>query len=116
MNKLFVDDEWTLPGRFPGCDWICVANIEEAKRVLIQNKGKITHLSLDSDLGLGDGKEGPDLTAWLSEEWFLNGNDYWPTESLTIHSRNSQGRARMKDDCQNSRYNPRTWIYEDILI
>lgn len=104
--KLFMDDQWELPDRYRGTEWTYARTVEEAMGLLRANKGKVTHLSLDSDLGEGN-LEGPALTAWLSEEYFANGEDFWPTEEIHIHSRNSQGRKKMCLDINNPRYNPR---------
>ena len=112
--KLFVDDEWDLPGRYPGDDWVCVPTMRKAQFLLAAHQGKVTHLSLDHDLGLGE--HGTELTFWLSEEWFLNARDFWPTESCTIHSRNPVGRRLMRADILNPRYNPRPEIYTETLI
>lgn len=115
--RLFLDDESQLPGRNPGPGWVCVGTVVEAKLYLQEFKGQVTHLSLDSDLGTGiDDNDGPSLTYWLSEQWFVNGEDFWPTESCTIHSRNPNGRARMRADILNPRYNPRPEIFQDTLI
>jgi hypothetical protein len=109
--KLFVDDQWELPMRFPGPGWSFVRSVAEAKLVLTANQGKITHLSLDSDLASDDGLDGPDLTAWLSEQYFINSADYWPSYSIQIHSRNGVGRAKMESDIRNPKYNPRPHLY-----
>lgn len=115
--KLFVDDEWELPGRYPGDDWVCVKTVAEAIAVLTIMEKRVTHLSLDSDLGTGIAdEEGPAITAWLSEQWYCNGQDFWPTESCKIHSRNPNGRSKMRADILNPRYNPRPHIFTETLI
>lgn len=114
--KIFLDDQWDLPDRYPGDEWTCVRTVQEARALLRFYAGKVTHLSLDSDLGATDGLEGPDLTAWLAQVYFLEGNDFWPTESITIHSRNSQGRKLMELDITNPRYNPRPEILRPVGI
>jgi hypothetical protein len=120
--KIFLDDQWELPGRNPGEGWVCVRTAKECVDLLQQNQGRVTHLSLDSDLGFeypdvrdyGDFiiGEGPDVTMWLAMNTarFV---DFWPTEFITIHSRNSQGRAKMESDIR--RYCPRD-IYAPSLI
>ena len=82
--RLFLDDQWDLPDRYPGSGWTCVRTVQEAQAILRFYRGRVTHLSLDSDLGAPDGLEGPDLTAWLSAEYFVDGNDFWPTAAATV--------------------------------
>lgn len=113
--KLMLDDEWFLEARYPGEDWICVQTVARAQEVLRLHQGNVTHLSIDNDLGDGI-PEGNTLTKWLCEQYFVHGLDYWPTESITIHSRNACGRQAMKGDINNPRCNPRPWMLEDVLI
>lgn len=120
--KIFLDDQWDLPGRNPGDGWVCVRTARECVDLLRANIGNVTHLSLDSDLGFKYPEnpeygeviigEGPDVTAWLAMN-VIEGIDFWPTEVITIHSRNSQGRAKMESDIR--RYCPRD-IYVPSLI
>jgi len=114
--RVFLDDQWDLPDRYPGSGWTCVRTVQEAQAILRFYRGRVTHLSLDSDLGAPDGLEGPDLTAWLSAEYFVDGNDFWPTGVITVHSRNSQGRAKMEGDIKNPRCNPRPYTFKPALI
>ena len=115
--KVFLDDEFLLPDRYPGDDWILFSRASDAIWFLELNPGQVTHLSLDSDLGTGNAEsEGPAVTAWLSEQWFLHRKDFWPTESCKIHSRNPNGRAKMQSDILNPRYNPRPEIFTPTLI
>lgn len=114
--QVFLDDQWDLSDRYPGSGWTCVRTVQEAKALLQFYQGRVTRLSLDSDLGAPDGLEGPDLTAWLSEMYFLEGQDFWPSGVVSIHSRNSQGRAKMEGDIKNPRCNPRPYIYKPTLI
>lgn len=115
--KVFLDDEFLLPDRCPGEDWICFSKAFDVICFLEDYQGQVTHLSLDSDLGTGVAEsEGPSVTAWLSEQWFVHGKDFWPTESCKIHSRNPNGRAKMQADILNPRYNPRPAIFTPTLI
>lgn len=108
--KLFLDDQWEMPDRFPGAGWTFARTVTEAKQILIANQGQVTTMSLDSDLAASDGLEGPDLTAWLSGEFYQHNKDYWPTKAIYLHTRNSQGRSKMRSDITNPRYNPRPHI------
>lgn len=109
------------PDAIPGRDG-CVRTAQECADLLRENAGNVTHLSLDSDLGfeypqvreygefiLG---EGPDVTSWLAM-CYVEGKDFWPTEWISVHSRNSQGRAKMESDIR--RYCPRG-IYTPSII
>lgn len=96
--KVFLDDEWEQPDRYPGDSWICVRTVEDARFLLVRNRGKVTHLSLDHDLGTGE-FEGHHLTRWLLES--LNEEpslDFYPTEEISIHSQNPVGKAAMEAD------------------
>lgn len=115
--KLFVDDEWDLEGRYPSEEWVCVRSVCLAKMVLEGAQGLITHLSLDYDLGSEEPSEtGGAIVLWLSEQWHNNGVDLWPTESISIHSRNPVGRASMRAYILNPKYNPRPEMFTEGLI
>lgn len=109
--KIFLDDQWELPDRYPGKDWVCVRCVSDALALLRANKGGVTHLSLDGDLGeQPDELQGPNLTEALAELYFTFGEDCWPTELLQFHSRNPVKITAMRADSKNSQYNPRPWI------
>lgn len=111
--KLFVDDQWDLPDRFPGEGWTCVRTAEEAIGLLYLNKGKVTHLSLDADLGEGKA-QGGDAVAFLAEQWFRDLQDFYPTEELTIRSRNPVERKWFQQALL--RWNPRPEIVKNRLL
>ncbi len=111
--KVFLDDQWPLPGRYPGDGWHCVSTVAQAKEILCYFRGRITHLSLDGDLGDDQIEQGPDLVLWLCEQFYADGNDFWPIESLTVHSRNPAKRDAMLAYARNLSYNPRTHIVHD---
>lgn len=108
--KIFLDDQWFLSGRYPGDDWHCVQTVQQAKELLIGFRGSVTCVSLDGDLGDDQIEQGPDLVLWLCEQFYTEGNDFWPTESLTVHSRNPAKREAMLSYAENRLYNPRPGI------
>src|SRR5512143_2665315 len=69
--------------------WTRTYNIEETKALLLTRK--VTHLSLDNDLGSEDPKtEGFNVLNWLDEQVF---NDpTFPIPEMAVHSSNA-GRA-----------------------
>jgi len=105
--KIHLDDQHfdvDAPDRNPGFGWELVSTVEEAKILLILNKGNVTHLSVDNDLGENT-PEGYTLIEWLCEEWFLNQVDYWP-KNIVIHSQNAVRRECMLAYIANPRMNP----------
>lgn len=85
MIKLFLDDVRPAPE-----GWMLVTNVEDAKLVLM--KYRVTHLSLDHDLG-ENVQSGYDLVKWIEERYFVQ--DIRPPE-MTIHSANPVGRQNMQ--------------------
>lgn len=79
-----MDDERQTPE-----GWTRTYNIEETKELLLTRK--VTHLSLDNDLGSEDPKtEGFNVLDWLEEQVY---NDpTFPIPEMTVHSSNA-GRA-----------------------
>jgi len=115
--KLCVDDEWDLPARYRGSDWIYCRDIHTALSLLRANAGCVTHLSLDNDLGNTEyGHDGQDLVKKLCEYYYADGCDCWPTECITIQSRNPVARKNMTADISNPRLCPRPWMLTPELI
>lgn len=110
--KIFLDDQWFLPERYPGDGWCCAQTVQQAKELLDCFRGSVTHLSLDGDLGDEQIEQGPDLVIWLCEQFYTECNDFWPTESLTVHSRNPAKREAMLSYAENRLYNPRPEIVQ----
>lgn len=79
--KLYMDDERVTPE-----GWERTYTVEETKKVLLTRK--VTHLSLDNDLGSEDPKtEGFNVLDWLEEEVY---NDpTFPIPIITVHSSNA---------------------------
>lgn len=85
--KLWVDDERPMPDGYD----IHVKTYEEAIKVL--SEGKVTHISLDHDLGyLGYEKNGHDIAKWIEEKAFKK---EIPEMTFSIHSQNPVGRRRI---------------------
>jgi hypothetical protein len=111
--KLYLDDV-----RNPPDGWTLARNIREAQRIVEANKGRITNMSLDHDLGICycrpcafSSSEEPcqddngavicDCTCHVEEpsgldflKW-INETGNWPTYPPTVHSANPVGGPRM---------------------
>lgn len=96
--KVFLDDD-RMPSQIygPGANsrWT-VARTTEAAKVLLLT-GKVTHISLDNDLGDGQA-EGHTLLFWMIE------NDVWPSDFVEVHSANIARSPGMKADIER-------WFY-----
>lgn len=79
--KLYLDDERPTPD-----GWVRVWGIQQAKIIL--STRKVSHLSVDNDLGNLDPKtEGFNLLNWLEETVY---NDpTFPVPVITVHSANA---------------------------
>lgn len=86
--KIYLDDERATPD-----GWTRTYTPKETIEHL--KTRKVTHLSLDHDLGDDEGiGTGYDVLLWLEEEQY---NDHkFPIPSITIHSANPAGVYRMK--------------------
>lgn len=84
--KLWLDDVRTPP---PGWHW--VRSVNQAIVALTTAGTKVTHMSLDHDLGSfePDGGDGIKLTYWMAE------HDIWPTAGIRVHSANPVGVQNM---------------------
>jgi hypothetical protein len=83
--KVFLDDNINI---MPD-GWHYARTTKEVKALLLT--GKVTHLSLDNDLG-EDEPEGYTLVRWMIE------NGIWPSEDVFVHSRNVVRAKEMKED------------------
>lgn len=81
--KLFLDDIRSIPRGFEG-----VRGYSDCIRYLSQNKGKITEISLDHDLG--EIRNGYDVCKWIAENEYYEG-----LERIIIHSANPVGVKNM---------------------
>lgn len=112
--KLYLDDVRNPPD----ASWTLARNIREAQRLVEANKGQITNMSLDHDLGICycrpcafSSSEEPcqddngavicDCTCHVEEpsgldflKW-INETGNWPTFPPTVHSANPVGGPRM---------------------
>lgn len=85
--KLFLDDERKTPE-----GWSRAYTAEEAIKFLTENKGKVTAVSLDHDLGMNS-DSGYAVICWL-EDQILNQN-YRPIPNMYCHSSNPSGFAKI---------------------
>lgn len=84
--KLYMDDERPTPE-----GWVRTFTVDQTKAVL--ETRKVTHLSLDNDLGSLDPKtEGYNVLNWLEEMVYNDAS--FPIPIITIHSANA-GRTPM---------------------
>lgn len=94
--KLYLDDERPTP---PG--WHRAYTAPEAIAML--QTGKVTHLSLDHDLGPPEAGTGYDVCLWIEnkvqEQAFDFDNPFIPPV-MVAHSANPVGRKRMEDAIQ----------------
>lgn len=79
--KVFMDDARETPQ-----GWTRTYNIEDTKALLLTRK--VTHLSLDNDLGsLDHTTEGYNVVDWLERQVF--DDPTFPVPEMTVHSSNS---------------------------
>jgi hypothetical protein len=90
--KLYLDDERATPE-----GWERVYTAPEAIAML--ETGKVTHLSLDHDLGLPEAGTGYDVCLWVEQRIFTQDfcmdNPFVPPV-MTVHSANPVGRKNME--------------------
>ncbi len=86
IMKVYLDDSRTTP---PG--WIRVFWPEEAISLL--STGKVTHLSLDHDLGDDAHGTGYDVLCWIEQQVVLH--DFKPPAVMIVHSDNASARQKM---------------------
>jgi hypothetical protein len=86
--KIFMDDERVTPE-----GWERTYTVEETKEKLLTRK--VTHLSLDNDLGsLDHTTEGYNVLDWLEEQVY---NDpTFPVPEMTVHSANASRAQYMR--------------------
>ncbi|MCC6877068.1 MAG: hypothetical protein IT378_22375 [Sandaracinaceae bacterium] len=93
--KIFLDDERPIPSGWTGARW-------PSDVIELLEKGGVTHLSLDHDLGdaedaIREGRTertGYDVLVWLEERVFHDPGS--PIPVISIHSANAAGRGRMQ--------------------
>jgi hypothetical protein len=84
--KVFLDDVRPCPE-----GWVLTMWPEDVIKHL--ETGKVTHLSLDHDLGDDNHGTGYDVLLWLEEKVFLNG--FRPPNHIFVHSSNSSAAQKM---------------------
>jgi hypothetical protein len=83
--KIWLDDCREAPDN----TWFIARTIEVVKEQL--ELRRVTCLSLDNDLGLGE-EEGYRLVTWMVE------TGLWPQHECLVHSRNSVAAQRMQEE------------------
>jgi hypothetical protein len=84
--KIYLDDMRKAPA-----GWKLLLNVQD---VLVElQTGKVTHLSLDHDLGDDEAGTGYDVILWIEKEVFLN--NFVPPE-IKIHTANVSARQKME--------------------
>jgi len=83
--KVYLDDERQAPEGWSQTRW-------PDETILLLKSGKVTHLSLDHDLGDDERGTGYDVLLWL-EESVLSG--FEPPANITIHSANASAWTKM---------------------
>jgi len=83
--KVFLDDERPTPE-----GWTRAKTPEEAIELL--KSKRVTHLSLDHDLGFSDDRTGYAVLLWIEQQVVENG--FLPPH-IAIHSANAGARTRM---------------------
>jgi len=84
--KIYLDDM-----REPPVGWRLVRWPEEAIELL--KTGKVTHISLDHDLGDDERGTGYDVLLWIEEQTSLSG---FQPPVITVHSANVSARMKME--------------------
>ena len=88
--KVYLDDERTTP-----LGWVRVYWPDEA--IALLEKGGVTDVSLDHDLGDDERGTGYDVLLWIEEAVALR--DFQPPE-MRAHSANSSARLKMEQAIQ----------------
>ena len=89
--KVYLDDERQTPEGWKRVYWP-----EEAIELL--KTGKVTHISLDHDLGDDVHGTGYDVVLWIEEAIFTNG---FNPPHMQVHSANSSAREKMQNGINN---------------
>ena len=84
--KVYLDDERATPEGWERVYWP-----DEATALL--EKGIVTEISLDHDLGDDERGTGYDVVLWLEEAVVLNG---FSPPKMKVHSANSSARQKME--------------------
>jgi len=91
--KLWLDDVRNPKSFESWEDAVWVTTPEEAIDYL--DTGRITHLSLDNDLGLPDARDGYMVAQWL-EERVHEDDDFMPPSVLNAHTANPIARQKIE--------------------
>ena len=84
--KVYLDDERETPEGWVRCYW-------PDEVIDLIEKGGVTEISLDHDLGDDGRGTGYGVVVWVEAQVFLNGLD---PPKLSVHSANTSARAKME--------------------
>jgi hypothetical protein len=85
--KVYLDDVRATPEGWVRAFWPCEV-------IALLEKGVVTHLSLDHDLGNDERGTGYDVVCWIEEAVFVR--QFRPPR-IFVHSDNSPGKRKMLD-------------------
>lgn len=115
--KIFLDDDRTTPKNWVRCYW-------PNEVIDLLEKGGVTHLSLDHDLGHTE-ITGYDVLLWIEKK--VVENIFWkPPTTIIIHTQNPSARDKMRTallsikkycghpiHCVMAPYNANTFYYTE---
>jgi hypothetical protein len=84
--KVYLDDERATPDGWTRIYW-------PQEAIPLLQSGKVTHISLDHDLGDDERGTGNDVVLWIEEAVFTQG---FQPPIITVHSANSSARNKME--------------------
>jgi hypothetical protein len=84
--KVFLDDERATPEGWIRAYW-------PAEAIALLQSGKVTHISLDHDLGDDARGTGYDVVLWIEEAVMTRG--FQPPQ-MAVHSANASARQKME--------------------
>lgn len=85
--KVYLDDERATPDGWARTYW-------PEDTIALLKTGKVTHLSLDHDLGDDEHGTGYDVVLWIEEAVMTTG--FIPPQEMWVHSANSSARQKME--------------------
>lgn len=91
--KVYLDDERPTPDGWVRCYW-------PDEVIALLQKGGVTHLSLDHDLGNDDRGTGYDVVLWLEKQVHTNPEFVLPGH-LAVHSANVSARVKMESGLES---------------
>jgi hypothetical protein len=104
--KVFLDDLRETPDGWKRTYW-------PNRTIKLLKTGKVSHLSLDHDLGLEDEfrTDGYTVVEWIEREVVLNG--FIPPAVMEVHSANGPGIDRMLAGIKSIKRHAKAFVTED---